>query len=175
MTIEYDEKELQRLKNGACLVIGGIGLFLGVFGVKYAYDKYRNIEKMIGDAASHVSKLTSVDVQDTIIKKAVTDSANRQIDKAVSEAVGVIKNDISIQSRSLIKEAVGKRYGEIESVVTNAVNQAVTKNVDVKSLYNETIKEAKKDMVEKLVEKMTDMLDENDDESMIRILLKAIK
>lgn len=175
MIIKYDEKELRRIKRGACLAIGGIGLFLGAFGIAYACTKYHNIEKMVSDATSHISKLTSVDVEDSIIEKAVADSASRQIDKAVPKAVSAIKNDISIQSRSLIEEAVAERYAKIESVVTNAVNDAIAENVDVESLCIETMTEAKQNMVEKLVEKMTDILDEDDNKSLIRILLKAIK
>lgn len=91
MIIKYDEKELRRIKRGACLAIGGIGLFLGAFGIAYACTKYHNIEKMVSDATSHISKLTSVDVEDSIIEKAVADSASRQIDKAVSKAVSAIK------------------------------------------------------------------------------------
>lgn len=60
MNTEYDEKELRRIKRGACLAIGGIGLFLGAFGIAYACTKYRNIEKMVSDATSHISKLDDI-------------------------------------------------------------------------------------------------------------------
>lgn len=175
MIIEYDEKKLRRIKRGACLAVGGIGLLLGAFGIAYACTKYRNIEKMVSDATSHISKLTSINVEDSIIEKAVADSASHQIDKAVSKAVSAIKNDISIQSRSLIEEAVAERYGKIESVVINAVDDIIAKNVDVESLCLETMIDAKQDMVEKLVEKMEDIFDEDDYKSLIRMLLKVIE
>lgn len=95
------------------IVIGLAGLFFAGWQAKRTND----ICKKIGTSMEEVEKKTDVDIQDSIVNKAVEKAVDREVKLAVADTAAKIREDIHGDVTERVKKAVNENLDAIENAV----------------------------------------------------------
>lgn len=149
----------------AAYIFGGIGLVIGVFGVGMAigYKKKNNdIAKKIDSAVDNVSKLSSVEVEDAIVKEATIKAVNRETSKCAKTCVAEIRSDVAESIRKDVSKAVNEERSRLKSSVENEINRQV-RDLSIDDIQQEIIERAKNDALRKFNNRLEDILEDFND------------
>ena len=111
--------------------IDGMGIFgivIGFAGLLFAgwqAKKTDDICRKLGSSMEDVEKKTMVDIQDSIINKAVEKAVDREVKLAVADTAAKIRDDIHGDVASRVKEAVNDNLDAIESAVETKAQELV--------------------------------------------------
>ena len=151
---EFD-KRVRKIERIACLTLTGIAVTAAVIA---AVDMRKTL-KLMGKAADHVSDLTIVDVEQTIIDRAIGNATNREVGRAVSKAVRSLEESIAEETQKKVRAAVEQSYGKLSKTVTEAIAREAAK-VDKDDVMREATERAKDLLVERFDGKLDGLLED---------------
>jgi hypothetical protein len=151
---EFD-KRLRKIERIACLTLTGVAVIAAVVA---AVDMRKTL-KLVGKAADHVSDLTIVDVEQTIIDRAIGNATNREVGRAVSKAVRSLEESITEETQKRVRAAVEQNYGKLSKTVTEAIAREAAK-VDKDDVMREATERAKDLIVERFDGKLDGLLED---------------
>ena len=151
---EFD-KRLRKIERIACLTLTGIAVIAAVVA---AVDMRKTL-KLVGKAADHVSDLTIVDVEQTIVDRAIGNATNREVGRAVSKAVRSLEESITEETQKRVRAAVEQNYGKLSKTVTEAIAREAAK-VDKDDVMREATERAKDLIVERFDGKLDGLLED---------------
>ena len=108
--------------------MGVFGIVIGFAGLLFAgwqAKKTDDICRKLGSSMEDVEKKTTVDIQDSIINKAVEKAVDREVKLAVADTAAKIRDDIHGDVASRVKEAVNDNLDAIESAVETKAQELV--------------------------------------------------
>jgi len=140
----------------------GVGLAAILGSVSTNERVKRTAEKMDLSIAA-VEARTPVDVQQSIVDRAIKNAVNNAVAGAVDDAVDAVRNDISKQIEASVKSAVTKQMDEITTSVSSEVSRQVA-NIDEFALKKKVTDEAKQLVLKKLDRSMDGLLTEFGDQ-----------
>ncbi len=151
---EFD-KRLRKIERIACLTLTGGAVIAAVVA---AVDMRKTL-KLVGKAADHVSDLTIVDVEQTIVDRAIGNATNREVGRAVSKAVRSLEESITEETQKRVRAAVEQNYGKLSKTVTEAIAREAAK-VDKDDVMREATERAKDLIVERFDGKLDGLLED---------------
>ena len=148
-------------------VLGIVGGVCGCVSLGYLYKhkkldeenkaKLETIADNINTTVNHLSTMTSVEVSDSIVNKAVSQAVQESVKDRVNayseEAVKAVRSDINVQ----VKDTLAKAYTNIEDEVKSCLNEQIGK-MDVAEIRNDVTKQIKEDMEKHLQKDIDDIL-----------------
>lgn len=151
---EFD-KRLRKIERIACLTLTGVAVIAAVVA---AVDMRKTL-KLVDKAADHVSDLTIVDVEQTIIDRAIGNATNREVGRAVSKAVRSLEESITEETQKRVRAAVEQNYGKLSKTVIEAIAREAAK-VDKDDVMREATERAKDLIVERFDGKLDGLLED---------------
>lgn len=151
---EFDNR-LRKIERIACLTLTGVAVIAAVVA---AVDMRKTL-KLVGKAADHVSDLTIVDVEQTIVDRAIGNATNREVGRAVSKAVRSLEESITEETQKRVRAAVEQNYGKLSKTVTEAIAREAAK-VDKDDVMREATERAKDLIVERFDGKLDGLLED---------------
>lgn len=134
------------------LIMGLAGLSAAVFGIGYGVGQRKrtnDICQKIDRAVDEVASNARVDISDMIIRDAVTKAVDAEAEYAARRAVKRVKSDVESDIRDRVKAAVSLSHDNICKAVKNETVRQVAM-IDIQSLKDEVVEQAKKDAAKKL-------------------------
>ena len=108
--------------------MGIFGIVIGLAGILFAgwqAKKTDDICKKLGTSMDEVEKNTNIDIQDSIVHKAVEKVAEREAKGAVVDAVNKVRDDINSTISTKVTTAVNENLDAIESAVEAKAQELV--------------------------------------------------
>lgn len=154
--MEQERKDrMQKAKMIALACLTGIACGAAIYcGVKNWQTR-----KLVNAATKHISDLTAVDVEQSIVDLAIRDATNREVSRAVTSALLKVESDISEETARKVKGAVQQSYGKLQKAVTDAIAREAAK-VDKDDIMREATERAKELMIEKFDGKLDNLLED---------------
>lgn len=151
---EKEEKRYSWKDIFGWLVIGAgcVGAGVGI----YSFIQHRKLVKLFNQAASNVSELTTVDIQDAIVEQAVRGAANREVGRVVSRAVKTAEGEIASNAQKKVASAVGDAYKKISASVSDQIAKETAK-ISYDRLSEEAIDKAKEMLTAKFDSKLDEL------------------
>lgn len=140
----YKEKKLKR-ERIVCAVLAGASVIAAI----YCGKKLKDVLGVINSAVTDVSSLTYIDVQQSIVDKAVEKAAMNAAHRATKSAEGIIRDQIESQ----VTNAVLNSKGTIKTAVTEKIAREIA-NIDQSELVEDITEQAKELIVEKFEGKL---------------------
>lgn len=127
------------------LLLGGLTIAAGYFGVELHKSTKANKTK-VDEVIADLANKASIDVEEDIIEAA----ANRAADKACSEAVKLVNNQI----KAKVEKAFGDALEAEKKDITTKLHEKFDSNINFDTLVNNVEKEVAhkvyKDMINKV-------------------------
>lgn len=144
--------------------MGFFGILVGIGSLAWSTYQNRKANKQLSDTSkkldlsiSDVAGKTPVEVQKSLVDKAIDIAVNRAVTSAASEAVSGIKRDMNSEIEKQVRGEVNKISSEIkEKVSEEAKNQLDNIDKDVivreatKKIANELVPEGRKELRHRL-------------------------
>lgn len=128
---------------------GFIGLLLGIGGLIYAgYKsiKLEQISKKIDMTIGEIDTKNPVDIQQSVVDKAIERTVNRSVASAVRETTATCKKEIYDDISKQVKAAVEKEYKTISDSVSDKIQEQVA-NIDQYALQEQVKRKAESTIV----------------------------
>ena len=139
------EKENKRLLAGR--VIGGLMVVGSVVAAVYCGKKLKDVMGVVNSAITDVSNLTSIDVQQAVVDKAVERAAANAAGKAVKATEGLMRDYVS----AAVTNAVTNAKGPLKQAVTDKIAMEVAL-IDKSELVEDIEEQAKQLIHDKMME-----------------------
>lgn len=149
---EYEQK-MRRLERIGLLVLSGVSVAAGI----YCHRELRKAVRLMNKAAENVAEIAVVDVQQSIIDRAITTAADREVGRAVGRAVKLVEDDIAGEAQKRVHNAVQQCYGKIQKVITEAIAKEAAK-VDQNAIMEEATERAKEMLLERFDGKLDGLM-----------------
>lgn len=149
----FTKAELRKIKRvvfltgAAALVVGGVAMYMKLDGIA------RKLDTSIGE----LSRKSKLDVDASIVEKAVQLSVNREVGYMVTSAANAIVRDASADMRVKVDRAVNSVYKDVTDAVSKEVAKHVA-NLDMGALTAKVRTEAKEAILEKFDDNLDDVL-----------------
>ena len=144
----------------ALAILGGIGAM--AFG-GYMAVKCKKIADKVNMTIDEIDKATPVEVSDAIIDAAVKQAVDREIEanvkKVTDNAIKEIKDDISREAKTTVKQA----YGDVKDNVAAELRRMVGE-VNINAVRQEVIDEAKREAARKFDDDLRTVVEKYDDQ-----------
>lgn len=141
------EAENKRLKAGR---IFGVVLAIGsVAAAVYCGKKLKDVMGVVNSAVTDVSNLTYIDVQQTVVDKAVERAAANAANKAVHATENLMRDTVT----AAVTNAVANSKGQLKSAVTEKIDIEVAQ-IDKSELVADIEEQAKRLIVDKFEGKL---------------------
>lgn len=150
---EEFEKKLQRIERIALIVLSGAS----VVAALYCHNQMRKSVKLLNKAADSVAELTVVDVQQGIIDRAINNTANREVGRAVTRAVRLVEDEMTSETQKRVRNAVQQCQGKLQKAVTDAIAKEAAK-VDKDDIMEEATERAKEMLLERFDGKLDGLM-----------------
>ena len=136
--------------------LAGVATVVAVhFGLKVS-----NLEGKILDATKHISDLTSVDVQETIVQKAVSKVAEREVADTVRTVASKLRSDIHSEISSKVRAAVNDEFEAVRPEIASRLRKKV-RELELTDILSEIQNSAEEQVMEKLEEKVDEFLEDH--------------
>ena len=109
--------------------LGVLGIVLGLFGIGYSVYKEKKTEelaKKLDLSVEDVANKTPVQVQQSLIDKAVDIAVDRAVDNMARSAVADVKSDFHLE----IEKQVGKAVTEVTAMIRGKVSDEAKDQLD---------------------------------------------
>lgn len=129
--------------------IGGV-----LFGaISFGYSVYQAVQlkktgDKIGMTIDELSKKTAVDIESSILDKAIERAVDRQVSKAVSDTVRDIKDDMHRQIKEAVRKEVEAQYKHISDEVSDEISKQVA-DINDELLRDKVMKRAEDILVKR--------------------------
>ena len=141
------EAENRKLKAGR---IFGVVLAIGsVAAAVYCGKKLKDVMGVVNSAVTDVSNLTYIDVQQTVVDKAVERAAANAANKAVHATENLMRDTVT----AAVTNAVANSKGQLKSAVTEKIAIEVAQ-IDKSELVADIEEQAKRLIVDKFEGKL---------------------
>lgn len=140
----FTKAELRKIKRvvfltgAAALVVGGVAMYMKLDGIARKLDT----------SIVELSRKSKLDVDASIVEKAVQLSVDREVGYMVTSAANAIVRDTSADMRVKVDRAVNSVYKDVTDAVSKEVAKRVA-NLDMGALTAEVRTEAKEAILEK--------------------------
>lgn len=149
---EYEQK-IHRLEWIGLLLLSGVSVAAGI----YSHKQLKKVVKLFDKAADNVAELAVVDVQQSIIDRAINNAADREVSKAVSRAVRLVEDEITGETTKRVRNAVQQSYGKLQKAVTEAIAKEAAK-VDQSVIMEDATERAKEMLLERFDGKLDGLM-----------------
>lgn len=139
-----------------------IGAAIGMLGIGYAIGqrkKLNDISTKIDKSIDELSTNINVDLSDTVVERAVDRAVEKETTFAARRAVDKVVKDIETDINTQVKNAVNTTYSDIRKAVVDETAKKVSQ-IDIQSLKNEVVKEAKEEVARKFDGSLNDILED---------------
>ena len=156
--------DLNTIINGACIIAEGAG---AVYLLKKSWDFATNADR-VEKAIGKVSRMTDVEIEDSIIEQAVKKAVEAKADDLVKKS----EKSMNEQIGSQVKKVIDARTKEVSDRVTSKLNHMVD-SMGIQELKNQVLKNASKHIRERLDSDMDDIL--SDYKERLKLVAKTAK
>lgn len=138
--------------------LGGLGLFgLVVYGgIKLI--QLSGIAKKVDTSVKDLSKMTVVEVEQSLVDKAASQAMDREIRRIVEQTGRSVTNHINYEVNTKVREEVKSRYDDIASKVVKKIGDEIA-GIDRTDVSRRIERRAEELVVEKLDRATDDALD----------------
>lgn len=143
-----------------CIMMTGIACTVAV----YIFVKCQNIASAVGVATDHLTDLTDVEVEESIINRVVEQEATKQVQTAVCNAVKTVRNDFSKQIREHVGKAVSEEFAVMKPTMISTIKQKIG-SINISDLVDEvkdSVGEKIEDRLEEIAKEHASEKDIND-------------
>ena len=149
---DYEQK-INRLEWIGLFLLSGISVAAGI----YSHRQLKKATKLLSKAADSVAEIAVVDVQQSIIDRAINNAADREVGKAVSRAVRLVEDEITGETTKRVRNAVQQSYGKIQKAVTDAIAKEAAM-VDQSVIMEDATERAKEMLLERFDGKLDGLM-----------------
>lgn len=150
---EKSERKVSSMERIALMALTGISVVAAV----YCHHQMKQSVKLLNKAADRVAELTVVDVQQSIIDRAIHHAADREVGRAVTRAVRMVEDDLTSETQKRVRGAVQQSYGKLQKAVTDAIAKEAAK-VDQSAIMEEATEKAKEMLLERFDGKLDGLM-----------------
>lgn len=146
-------------------VVGGVGLLVGAFGIGLAIGykkKNKDVANKIDVAIGDISRATTVEIKESIVKKATIDAVNRETSKRAKECANEIRSDIKDKIHKDVSKVINEERSRLRSSVENEINRQIT-DINIDDVQEEIIERAKNDALRKFNNRLEDIIQDFND------------
>lgn len=153
-TVNQNEERI-KWERIACITLCGISVVAAIF----CYKDLKKTMRLIRKSTDHISDLTAIDVERSMIDQAINAAADREVGRTVKRAIRSVEDSIVDETQKRVRSAVQQNYGKIQKTVTDAIAREAA-NVSRDDIMREATERAKELIVEKFDGKLDDLLSE---------------
>lgn len=130
--------------NQAGIIIGVAGLAFSA----YLYFKLDKIATSVNMTVSELSTKTHIDIEQTLIDRAIQKAIERDVETAISDASRIAVRRISDDIKDEVRKEVNHAYTDLRQNVSDEIAKQ-SKNIDIDKLKREVVSKAKDAVLEK--------------------------
>lgn len=146
-------------------LFGVFGCVVGILGIGYAIgtnSKLSKISERLGLAIDDIADNTEIDIPEEVVSKAVDQAvqtqAKRAVERATTETIFSLKNDV----RSEVRKAIDEEYENLKSSVLKEITTSAAK-IDISRVRRDVEEAAKEAALEKFDDNLDDILEKFND------------
>ena len=151
---ETNENTNERRNN--VLFWGMVGIGLGAVGFGcYCAHQTKVCRELIGAASTRIAEMSQVDIDQSIVDRAVEKAVREQSGNAVNRALSRIEEQTKADLRNRVKQAVANASEKINSRVALQLVKE-TEELSADEIRKDVVEQATEKLVEKLAEELDD-------------------
>lgn len=147
------EATLRKVERVSMLVLTGVSVAAAI----YCHRKLKFGIRLMNKAAESISDITVVDVQQSMIDRAIDAAVHCKVASAVGRATRMCEDEIIADTRKKVSGAVQQSYGKISKAVTDAIAKEAAK-IDQSAIMETATEKAKELLLERFDGKLDGLM-----------------